>query len=89
MKTFGQFREECGLEENWLKSLFGGSKPAPTKPKPANQNVLAYKNYQSGVLNKATNKFTPRPFTKPEQQRYGWKPVNTSSYGPGDTTSQG
>jgi hypothetical protein len=91
VKTFNQFREECGLEENWLNRLFGGSKPVQqqSQPKPANQNVLAYKNYQPGVLNKTTNKFTPRSFTKPEQQRYGWKPVNTSSYGPGDTTSQG
>jgi|LauGreDrversion4_2_1035121.scaffolds.fasta_scaffold02514_5 hypothetical protein len=55
--------------------------------------VVAYKNYQPGVLDKSTGKFTQRPLTGPEQQRYGWKPVEVSSYSkadtPGSTTASG
>jgi hypothetical protein len=55
--------------------------------------VLAYKNYQPGVLDKSTGKFTQRPHTGLEQQRYGWKPVTVSSYSkadtPGSTTASG
>jgi hypothetical protein len=55
--------------------------------------VVAYKNYQPGVLDKSTGKFTQRPLTGPEQQRYGWKPVQVSSYSkadtPGSTTASG
>ena len=63
------------------------AKPAAAKPT-RNPNVLAYKKYKPGVLNKDTGKFTPRPHTGAEAKRYGWKPVKVSSYGPGDTTSQ-
>jgi len=49
------------------------------------EQVLAYKNYKPGVLDKQTGKFTQRPHTGPEQQRYGWKPVNVSSYSKADT----
>jgi hypothetical protein len=61
------------------------AKPAVAKRNP---NVLAYKNYKPGVLNKTTGEFTQRDHTPDEKARYGWKPVKTSSYGPGDTTSQ-
>ena len=47
--------------------------------------VIAYKNYQPGVLDKSTGKFTQRPLTGPEQRRYGWKPVQVSSYSKADT----
>jgi hypothetical protein len=94
MKTFRQFREDAALVEGnpftwaWNK-ISGADRSAATKPKPANTNVLAYKNYKPGVLDKSTNKFTPRAHTPAEAERYGWKPVSTSSYGPKDTTSQG
>jgi len=49
MKTFKQF---C-TEAYQVQELFGfGQKP---KPKP-NKQVLAYKNYQPGVLDKSTGK---------------------------------
>jgi len=87
MKTFHQFCEDANVQEFWNPFA---PKPTPPKPKPKpNPNVLAYKNYKPGVLNKDTNEFTPRPHSETEAQRYGWKPVKTSSYGPGDTTSQG
>lgn len=89
MKTFSQFSKDCGLEENWFNRFFGRSKsPSTSSPPKPNPNVLAYKNYQPGVLNKSTGVFTQRPHTAAERQRYGWRPVNTSSYGPRDTTSQ-
>ena len=47
--------------------------------------VLAYKNYKPGVLNKSTGKFTQRSHSDKEQKRYGWKPVNVSSYSKADT----
>ncbi len=78
MKTFKQF---C-TEAYQVQELFGfGQKP---KPKP-NKQVLAYKNYQPGVLDKSTGKFTKRAHTGDEQKRYGWKPVNVSSYSKADT----
>jgi hypothetical protein len=65
-----------------IQELFGfGETP---KPKPSNK-VLAYKNYQSGVLDKGTGKFTQRAYTDAEQQRYGWKPIKASSYSKADT----
>lgn len=82
MKTFKQFLNEAYE----VKEIFGFGAPPPTP-------VLAYKNYKPGVLDKSTGKFTQRPFTAPEQQRYGWKPVNVSSYSkkdtPGSTTASG
>jgi hypothetical protein len=47
--------------------------------------VLAYKNYKPGVLDKKTGKFTSKPHSDVEQKRYGWKPVNVSSYSKADT----
>lgn len=84
MKTFQQFCSEAYE----IKEFLGfGEKPKP------NTQVLAYKNYQPGVLDKSTGKFTQRPHTGAEQQRYGWKPVNVSSYSkadtPGSTTASG
>jgi len=76
MKTFKQF---C-VEAYQIQELFGFGE----KPKPPNQ-VLAYQNYKSGVLNKDTGKFTSRAHSPEEQKRYGWKPVNVSSYSPTDT----
>lgn len=76
MKTFKQFCSEAYQ----IQELFGfGEKPKP------NTQVLAYKNYQPGVLDKSTGKFTQRAHTGPEQKRYGWKPVNVSSYSKADT----
>ena len=77
MKSYKQFCEQA-----YNCQEFFGFNPPPPKP---STEVLAYKNYQSGVLNKDTGKFTQRSFTKPEQQRYGWKPVNVSSYSKADT----
>ena len=78
MKTFKEF---C-TEAYQIQELFGfGETP---KPKPSNK-VLAYKNYQSGVLDKDTGKFTQRAYTGAEQQRYGWKPIKASSYSKADT----
>lgn len=75
-----------------VKEFWNPLAKAKPKAKPAvkkkNSNVLAYKNYKPGVLNKDTGKFTPRSHTDAEAKRYGWKPVKTSSYGPRDTTSQ-
>jgi len=79
MKTFNQFCSEAYQ----VQELFGlfGQKP---KPKP-NTQVLAYKNYKPGVLDKKTGKFTQRDHTPKEQKRYGWKPVSVSSYSKADT----
>lgn len=70
-----------------MKSFLQFCEDAGSKP------VLAYKNYKPGVLDKQTGKFTPRPHTGPEQERYGWKPVTVSSYSkadtPGSTTASG
>jgi len=86
MKTFNQFCDDANINEFWNPFA---SKPKPPKPKPKGDvKVLAYKNYKSGELNKTTGEFTPRSHTPSEKARYGWKPVNTSSYGPKDTTSQ-
>jgi hypothetical protein len=88
MKTFQEF-----LKETQQVTEFFGFNPPPPKPAPAAKEVLAYKNYQSGVLNKDTKKFTQRAHTPDEQKRYGWKPVEVSSYSkadtPGSTTASG
>ena len=76
MKSYKQFCLDANIQEFW--------NPLASKPQPTKQ-VLAYKNYQPGVLNKDTGKFTQRPHTGPEQKRYGWKPVNVSSYSKADT----
>lgn len=80
---------------NKIYNFLGGknksqvSKPQPqtSKPKPS-QQVLAYRNYKPGVLNKLTGQFTPRAHSPEEQQRYRWRAVETSAYGPADTTPQ-
>jgi hypothetical protein len=79
--------EKKNLKE--FLNFFNKKKVSPTpSPTPKDTKVLAYKNYKSGVLNKTTGEFTQRAHTSDEASRYGWKPVKTSSYGPGDTTSQ-
>lgn len=79
MKSFKQFCKEANIQE-----LFGFEMPKPPAPKPSTE-VLAYKNYKPGVLDKKSGKFTQRAHTGPEQKRYGWKPVNVSSYSKADT----
>ena len=79
MKSYKQFCEDANIQEFW--------NPFAPKPKPVAkpQTVLAYRNYQPGVLNTSTNTFTSRTHTPKEQERYGWKPVNVSSYSKKDT----
>jgi len=81
MKTFQEFYEHASQ----VNEFFFGFNPPPPKPQPPKQEVLAYKNYKSGVLNKQTGKFTQRSHTPDEQKRYGWKPVKVSSYSTVDT----
>ena len=78
MKSFKDFCVDADIQEFW--------NPFTQKPKsqPQSQNVLAYKNYKPGVLNKQSGEFTQRSHTPGEQQRYGWKPVKASVYAPGD-----
>ena len=81
MKSYKQFCVDANIREFWNPFA---AKPKPiTKPKP--QPVLAYKNYQPGVLDKSTGTFTQRPHTSNEQERYRWKPVDVSSYSKKDT----
>ena len=80
MKTFKEFCGDADILEFWNPFA---SKPQ-VKPK-ANTKVLAYKNYNPGVLDKSTGKFTQRPHSEAEQQRYGWKPVTVSTYSKADT----
>lgn len=79
MKSYKQFCRDANIIEGW--SPFA-SKPKPEK---SDAKVLAYKDYKSGELNKATGQFTQRSHTGAEQKRYGWKPVNVSSYSKADT----
>jgi hypothetical protein len=87
MKSYKQF---CEQAYNCYE--FFGFNSAPVKAKPSTQ-VLAYKNYQPGVLDKSSGKFTQRKHTGAEEKRYGWKPVTVSSYSkadtPGSTTASG
>lgn len=81
MKSFKEFCLDANIVEFWNPFA---RKPNPKpNPKPS-QQVLAYRNYKPGVLDKSTGKFTPRPHTGTEQQRYGWRPVRASVYAPGD-----
>lgn len=80
MKSYNQFCEDANIQE--FLSAFS-SKPKPSKPK--SSQVLAYKNYKPGVLDKTTGKFTQRSHSDQEQKRYGWKPVSVSSYSKADT----
>lgn len=80
MKTFKEFCVDANIHEG-IFDFLSSPKPKQNNPQP----VLAYKNYQSGVLDKGTGKFTPRPFSGKEQQRYQWKPVKVSSYSKADT----
>ena len=79
MKSFKQFCKEASIQE-----LFGFEMPKLSAPKPSTE-VLAYKNYKPGVLDKSTGKFTQRAHTATEKDRYGWKPVKASSYSKADT----
>jgi hypothetical protein len=76
MKSFKEFCVDANIQEFW--------NPFAPKAEPS-QQVLAYKNYKPGVLDKSTGQFTQRPHTGEEQQRYGWKPVTVSSYSKADT----
>ena len=80
MKSYKQFCADANIQEFW--NPFAPKSKPQTKP---NTKVLAYKNYQSGELDKATGKFTQRAHSGVEQKRYGWKPVNVSSYSKADT----
>ena len=71
-----------------VKGAVSAVKSSTASAAPKTGQVLAYKNYKPGVLDKGTGKFTQRAHTGAEAKRYGWKPVKASSYGPGDTTSQ-
>lgn len=82
MKSFQNFCKDANIQEFWNPFA---SKPQPQPQVSKSQQVLAYKNYKPGVLDKSTGKFTPRAHTAPEQKRYGWKPVKVSSYSKADT----
>jgi hypothetical protein len=92
MKTFQEFCRDANIQENWfqdtqktLTNTVRGitNKLGITKPDP--RIVLSYQNYKPGVKNLDTGKFTPRAHTAAEKQRYGWTPVQVSSYSKADT----
>ncbi len=75
MKSFKTFCKDANIQE-FLN-------PFAPKVKPSPQPVLAYKNYQQGFgvgKNWKSGKWTPE-----QEKRYGWKPVNVSSYSQADT----
>ena len=78
MKSFKDFCVDANIREFWNPFT------PPPQPAPPPQNVLAYRNYRPGVLNKQTGQFTPKQHTPKEQERYGWKPIKASVYAPGD-----
>lgn len=82
MKSFQNFCRDANIQEFW--NPFASKEKPKASPKPQSSQVLAYKNYKPGVLDKKTGNFTQRAHTAPEQQRYGWKPVKASVYAPGD-----
>jgi len=84
MKTFKEFCVDANIQEFW-NPFAPKPKASAAKPIPKPNTVLAYKNYKPGELNKTTGVFTPRAHTGPEQKRYGWKPVQVSSYSKADT----
>lgn len=93
MKTYKEFCSQINITEQWWNPQLPSTQSITNKiyntlrgttPQPPERKVLAYKNYQSGVLNKTTGQFTARPHTSPEAQRYGWKPGKSSVYVPGD-----
>jgi hypothetical protein len=81
MKSYKQFCKDANIIED-LNLVAKSTKPKPSKE--PSKEVLAYKNYQPGVLDKSTGKFTQRAHSDTEQNRYGWKPVKASVYAPGD-----
>jgi len=94
MRTFKEFCNICecnisrsSVEEFWNPFTKKESPKQIKKEVPKDVKVLAYKDYKPGVLNKTTGKFTQRLHSPDEAKRYGWKPVETSSYGPKDTPS--
>jgi len=78
MKSYREFCRDANIIEN-LNLVAKSNKPK------SSSEVLAYKNYQPGSLDKSTGKFTQRAHSDAEQSRYGWKPVNVSSYSKADT----
>ena len=80
MKSYREFCADANIQEFWNPFA---PKVQPTEPQ--SKEVLTYKNYQPGVLDKSSGKFTQRSHTGAEQKRYGWKPVTVSSYSKADT----
>jgi hypothetical protein len=83
MKSFKEFCVDANIQEFWNPFSPKPAAATAAKPKP-NTKVLAYQNYKPGVLDKASGKFTARPHTKAEKQRYRYEPVKASVYAPGD-----
>ena len=79
MKSYKEFCADANIQEFWNPFA---KKVQPTKKQ--SQQVLAYKNYKAGVLDKSSGKFSQRSHSPDEQKRYGWKPVKASVYAPGD-----
>lgn len=79
MKSYKEFCADANIQEFWNPLA---KKVSPSKPN--SQQVLAYKNYKPGVLDKSSGKFSQRSHSPDEQKRYGWKPVKASVYAPGD-----
>lgn len=75
MKSFKTFCGDANIQEFW--------NPFAPKVKPSPQPVLAYKNYQQGFG--VGKNWKPGKWTPEQEKRYGWKPVNVSSYSQADT----
>lgn len=78
MKSYKEFCADANIQEFWNPFA------KKVQPQPQSQQVLAYKNYKPGVLDKSSGKFNQRSHSPDEQRRYGWKPVKASVYAPGD-----
>ena len=76
MKTFQNFCKDANIQEFWNPFA---PKVAPSNPQP----VLAYKNYQQG-FGKGKD-WKPGKWSPEQEKRYGWKPVQVSSYSKADT----
>ena len=103
MKTFKEFCADANIQEGWLQDVtrnvsntvrgvtnrLGITRPQPqAKPKPKPQPVLAYRNYQQGFG--SGKDWKPGRWTKEQEQRYGYKPVEMTYYDPtGNPTASG